>query len=47
MKNNDPIQKLRLEINKFEKTMNDFYYMKLLVQDLKNFREMIKLKKFD
>ena len=47
MEKKDPIKELRSEIIKFEKAMNDFYYMKLLVRDLKNFREMIKLKKFD
>ena len=47
MEKKDPVQKLRSEIIKFEKTLNDFYYMKFLVRDLKNFRDMIKLKKFD
>ena len=35
------------EIAKFEKTMEELKLLKYLSQDLKNYRKMIKLKKFD
>ncbi|MDH5754530.1 MAG: hypothetical protein OEY95_04940 [Candidatus Bathyarchaeota archaeon] len=41
------LQKIREEFAKFEKTMEELYFLKLVAQDLKNFREMIKLKKYD
>jgi len=35
------------EITKFEETMQELYLLKNISKDLKNFRRMIKLKKYD
>jgi hypothetical protein len=35
------------QIAKFEKTMEDLHLLKSVSQDLKNYRKMIKLKKYD
>jgi hypothetical protein len=35
------------EITKFEKTMEELHLLKCLSKDLKNYRKMIKLKKYD
>jgi len=43
----EALQKIREEFLKFEKTMADLYILKLVAEDLKNYREMIKLKKYD
>ncbi len=46
--NNDQfISKIRQEFAKFETTMEELDALKRVAQDLKNFREMIVLKKFD
>jgi len=45
--NKKPLQKLREEFLKFEKTMEELYLLKLIAEDLKSFRRMIKLKKYD
>ncbi|MDI6904356.1 MAG: hypothetical protein QMD13_02525 [Candidatus Bathyarchaeia archaeon] len=45
--NEHSLQKIREEFAKFEKTMEELYFLKLVAQDLKSFREMIKLKKYD
>jgi len=41
------LQKIREEFARFEKTMEELYFLKRVARDLKNFREMIKLKKYD
>jgi hypothetical protein len=41
------LQKLREEFLKFERTMEELYLLKLLAEDLKSFRKMITLKKYD
>jgi hypothetical protein len=40
-------QKIRDEFAKFERTMEELHFLKQIAQDLKSFREMIKLKKYD
>jgi hypothetical protein len=35
------------EMMKFEKTMEELHLLKSVSQDLKNYRKMIKLKKYD
>jgi hypothetical protein len=46
-KNRTPLQKIHEEITKFEKTMEELRLLKNVSQDLKNYRKMIKLKKYD
>jgi len=41
------LQKIQDEFAKLERTMEELHFLKSVVQDLKNFREMIKLKKYD
>jgi len=41
------VQKIREEFAKFERTMEELHLLKQIAQDLKSFREMIKLKKYD
>ncbi len=41
------LQKIREEFVKFEKTMEELHFLKLVAQDLENVRKMIKLKKYD
>jgi hypothetical protein len=38
---------VRNEIAKFEKTMQELHLLKRVSKDLKNYRKMIKLKKYD
>jgi len=40
-------QEVRDEFVKFKRTMEELHFLKQVAQDLKNFREMIKLKKYD
>ena len=39
--------KVHEEITKFEKTMEELRLLKNLSEDLKNYRKMIKVKKYD
>jgi len=41
------VKKIREEFAKFEKTMEELHFLKQVAQDLKNFREMMQLKKYD
>ncbi len=41
------LQKIREEFAKFERTMEELHFLRQVAQDLKSFREMIKLKKYD
>jgi hypothetical protein len=41
------ILKIHEEFAKFERTMEELYFLKRVAQDLKNFREMLKIKKYD
>jgi len=41
------IKKIRKEFAKFERTMEELHFLKQVSQDLKSFKEMIKLKKYD
>ena len=41
------VKKIREEFAKFEKTMEELRFLKQVAQDLKNFREMMQLKKYD
>ncbi|MCL6578353.1 MAG: hypothetical protein K6T73_03090 [Candidatus Bathyarchaeota archaeon] len=41
------IRKIREEFLKFEKTMEELHFLKSVAQDLKSFRKMMKLKKYD
>jgi hypothetical protein len=45
--NRTTLQKLREEFLKFERTMEELYFLKLVAEDLKSFRRMIKLKRYD
>jgi hypothetical protein len=45
--NRTTLQKLREEFLKFERTMEELYLLRLVAEDLKSFRRMIKLKKYD
>jgi hypothetical protein len=45
--NRTTLQKLREEFLKFQRTMEELYFLKLVAEDLKSFRKMIKLKKYD
>jgi hypothetical protein len=45
--NRNTLQKLREEFLKFERTMDELYFLKLVAEDLKSFRKMIKLRKYD
>lgn len=41
------IRKIREEFLKFEKTMEELHFLKDVAQDLKSFRKMMKLKRYD
>jgi hypothetical protein len=41
------IKKIRREFAKFERTMEELHFLKQVSQDLKSFKEMMKLKKYD
>ena len=40
-------KKICEELEKFERTMEELHLLKQVSQDLKSFREMIKVKKYD
>ena len=40
-------QEVNEEMNKFKKTMQELHLLKNVSKDLKNYRKMIKLKKYD
>ena len=42
-----PHRKVHEEMTKFEKTMEELHLLKSVSKDLKNYRKMIKLKKYD
>jgi len=46
-KNDRAIKKIREEFTRFERTMEEIRFLKQVTQDLKSFREMLKLKKYD
>ncbi|MGC9345981.1 MAG: hypothetical protein ACP5ER_04220 [Candidatus Bathyarchaeales archaeon] len=41
------LQKLHEEFVRFERTMDELYFLKRVSEDLKSFRKMIKLKRYD
>jgi hypothetical protein len=41
------MQKIREEFEKFEKTMEELHLLRLVAQDLRSFKGMIKVKKYD
>jgi len=41
------VKKVWEEFARFERTMEELHFLKQVAQDLKSFREMIKLKKYD
>jgi hypothetical protein len=41
------LQKINEEFVKFAKMMEELHFLKYVAKDLKNFREMIKLRKYD
>jgi hypothetical protein len=47
MNDNAILQKLREENANFQKTVEELYLLKLVAADLRNYRKMIKLKKYD
>jgi len=46
-KNERSLKRIREEFAKFERTMEELHFLKQVAQDLRNFREMLKLKKYD
>jgi hypothetical protein len=40
-------QKIQEEFAKFERTMEELNLLRLVAQDLRSFKEMIKVKKYD
>jgi hypothetical protein len=42
-----PHRKVHDEITKFEKAMEELHLLKNVSKDLKNYRKMIKIKKYD
>jgi len=47
MSDDEFVSKIRQEFAKFETTMEELNVLKQVAQDLKNFREMIVVKKYD
>ncbi|MBS7616806.1 hypothetical protein KEJ45_06385 [Candidatus Bathyarchaeota archaeon] len=45
--NRKPVERLYEEFAKFEKAMEELRFLKLVAQDLKSFRRMIRFKKYD
>jgi hypothetical protein len=41
------VEKIREEFARFEGTMEELHFLKSVAQDLKSFRKMIKLKRYD
>ena len=41
------LQKIHEEFVKFERTMEELYLLRCVAEDLKRFRKMIKMKKYD
>jgi hypothetical protein len=41
------VRKIREEFAKFESTMEELHFLRLVAQDLRSFRGMIKVKKYD
>jgi hypothetical protein len=41
------LRRIRDEFTKFEKTMEELHFLRQIAQDLKSFREMIQVKKYD
>jgi len=46
-KNERTLNKIREEFTKFERTIEELHFLKQVTQDLKNFKEMLKFKKYD
>jgi hypothetical protein len=43
----DSVRKIHEEFAKFESTMEELNFLRSVAQDLRSFREMIKLKRYD
>jgi hypothetical protein len=41
------LRRVRDEFSKFERTMEELHFLKQVAADLKSFREMIQVKKYD
>ncbi|MDH7478104.1 MAG: hypothetical protein QHH17_06975 [Candidatus Bathyarchaeota archaeon] len=41
------LQKINEEFVKFARMMEEMHFLRYVVKDLKNFREMIKIRKYD
>ncbi|MEM3054406.1 MAG: hypothetical protein QXM52_01690 [Candidatus Bathyarchaeia archaeon] len=41
------LERLHEEFAKFERTMEELHFLKLVAQDLRSFRKMIRLRKYD
>jgi hypothetical protein len=46
-RNRKPLERLYEEFTKFERTMEELRFLKLVAQDLKSFRKMLKFRKYD
>jgi hypothetical protein len=46
-KSNSVIQKIRDETDKFQRTVEELSLLRSVAEDLRNYRRMIKLKKWD
>jgi len=45
--NRKPLERLFEEFAKFEKTMEELRFLKLVAQNLKSFRKMLSFRKYD
>lgn len=41
------VEQLHEDLNKFKKTVEELNYLKSVASDLKNYKRMIKIKKYD
>jgi len=46
-KNNELLEKLQHEFARFQKEMEELHFLRRVADDLKSFRKMITLKKYD
>jgi len=46
-KNERTLNKIQEEFIRFERTTEELHFLKQVTQDLKNFKEMLKFKKYD
>ncbi len=42
-----PLQRISEEFLRFQKTMEEIHFLKLVAEDLRSFKKMIRLKRYD